>query len=72
MWLLPLLTPQQVGSTRILRILQRSQLLGVAREIRELKLGTVALDGTKIHANVSCHSVLSYDRAGQIEAQLKA
>jgi hypothetical protein len=32
----------------------------------------VALDGTKIHANASRHSALSYDHAGKIEAQLKA
>jgi len=37
-----------------------------------LKLGTVALDGTKIHANASRHSALSYEHAGKIEAQLKA
>jgi hypothetical protein len=37
-----------------------------------LKLGTVALDGTKIHANASRHSALSYEHAGRIEAQLKA
>jgi hypothetical protein len=36
-----------------------------------LKLGTVALDGTKIHANASRHSALSYERAGQIEMQLR-
>ncbi len=48
------------------------QVLGVAREMGVLKLGTVALDGTKIHANASRHSALSYERAGQIEAQLKA
>ena len=39
----------------------------MAREVGVLKLGTVALDGTKIHA--SRHSALSYERAGQIEAQ---
>ena len=48
------------------------QVLGVAREMGVLKLGTVALDGTKIHANASRHSALSYDRASKIEAQLKA
>jgi len=48
------------------------QVLGVAREMGVLKLGTVALDGTKIHANASRHSALSYERAGQIEAQLQA
>ena len=37
-----------------------------------LKVGTVALDGTKIHANASKHSALSYEHAGKIEAQLKA
>ena len=37
-----------------------------------LKLGTVALDGTKIHANASRHSALSYEHATKIEAQLKA
>src|SRR5258705_11304990 len=37
-----------------------------------LKMGTVALDGTKIHANASRHSALSYEHAGKIEAQLKA
>jgi transposase len=48
------------------------QVLGVAREIGVLKLGTVALDGTKVHANASRHSALSYEHAGKIEAQLKA
>ena len=35
------------------------QVLGVAREMGMLKLGTVALDGTKIQANASRHSALS-------------
>ena len=48
------------------------QVLGVAGEMGVLKLGTVALDGTKIHANASRHSALSYEHAGKIEAQLKA
>jgi len=48
------------------------QVLRLAREIGVLKLGTVALDGTKIHANASRHSALSYEHAGKIEAQLKA
>jgi transposase len=48
------------------------QVLVLAREIGVLKLGTVALDGTKIHANASRHSALSYEHAGAIEAQLKA
>jgi transposase len=48
------------------------EVLLVAREMGLLKLGTVALDGTKIHANASRHSALSYEHAGKIEAQLKA
>src|ERR1700680_1705994 len=48
------------------------QVLVLAREIGVLKLGTVALDGTKVHANASRHSALSYEHAGTIEAQLKA
>jgi len=48
------------------------QVLGVAREMGVLKLGTVALDGTKIHANASRHSALSYEHACKIEAQLQA
>jgi transposase len=47
------------------------QMLSVAREMGVLKLGTVALDGTKIHANASRHSALSYGHATKIEAQLK-
>src|SRR5262245_15677491 len=48
------------------------QMLELAREMGMLKMGTVALDGTKIHANASKHSALSYEQAGKIEAQLKA
>ena len=48
------------------------QVLVLAREMGVRKLGTVALDGTKIHANASRHSALSYEHAGRIEAQLKA
>jgi hypothetical protein len=48
------------------------QVLEVAREMGLLTMGTVALDGTKIHANASRHSALSYEHAGRIEAQLKA
>jgi len=48
------------------------QVLMLARETGMLKLGTVALDGTKVHANASRHSALSYEHASKIEAQLKA
>ena len=49
-----------------------AQVLCVAREMGVLQLGTVALDGTKIHANASRHSALSYEHADRIEAQLQA
>jgi len=48
------------------------RVLELAHEMGLLKLGTVALDGTKIHANASRHSALSYEHASKIEAQLKA
>ncbi len=56
---------QQIGTLFV-------QVLGVAREMGAPKMGTVALDGTKIHANASRHSALSHERAGKIEAQLQA
>ena len=46
------------------------KVLLLAREMGVLKMGTVALDGTKIHANASRHSALSYEHAGKIETQL--
>ena len=48
------------------------QVLEVARENQLSRFGTVSLDGTKIHANASRHSALSYGRAEKIEAHLKA
>jgi len=48
------------------------QVLLLGREMGLLKMGTVALDGTKVHASASRHSALSYEHAGKIEAQLKA
>jgi hypothetical protein len=47
------------------------QVVDLAREMGLLKLGTVALDRTKIHANASRHSALSYKHPTKIEAQLK-
>jgi transposase len=47
------------------------QVLKLARTLGMLKLGTVALDGTKIHANASRHSALSYGHAKKLEKQLK-
>ena len=48
------------------------QVLQIARQMKLLKLGTVALDGTKLHANASRHSALSYGHAENIERQLQA
>ncbi len=48
------------------------QVLLLAREMKLLKLGRVALDGTKVKANASKHKALSYAHAQKIEAQLKA
>ena len=48
------------------------QVLELAQEMKLLKLGTVCLDGTKIHANASKHSALSHGHIERIEAQLRA
>jgi len=48
------------------------QVLELAREMKLLKLGTVCLDGTKIHANASRHSALSHGHIEKLEVQLKA
>lgn len=45
--------------------------LKLAGAMGMLKLGTVALDGTKVQANASRHSALSYGHAQKIEAQLR-
>ena len=70
---MPLLSLSK-GRRRFLEQIEKLflQVLGVAREMDLLRLGTVALDGTKIHANASRHSALSYEHAGKIEAQLQA
>lgn len=48
------------------------QVLEMASEMKLLKLGTVCLDGTKIHANASRHSALSHGHIETLETQLKA
>ena len=48
------------------------QVLLIAREMKCLKLGTIALDGTKIAASASRHAALSWKHALKIEAQLRA
>lgn len=47
------------------------QVLLIAREMNCLKLGNIALDGTKIAANASRHAALSWKHALKIEAQLR-
>ena len=47
------------------------QVLMLAREMKLLKLGHIALDGTKIDANASKHRALSWAHANKIEAQLR-
>jgi len=41
------------------------QILNVACQMGVLKLGKVSLDGTKVHANASKHSALSWEHAGR-------
>lgn len=48
------------------------QVLELAQEMKLLKLGTVCLDGTKVHANASRHSALSHGHIVQLEGKLKA
>lgn len=49
-----------------------TQILLMAREMGVLKVGRVAIDGTKLKANASKHKALSYKRANEIEQQLEA
>jgi transposase len=48
------------------------EILQIAHDIGVLKLGKVSLDGTKIHANASKHSALSFEYAVRLEEQLKS
>ncbi len=48
------------------------QVLCYAQMMGMLKLGTVSLDGTKVHANASRHSAMSYGYAKKLQAKLKA
>jgi transposase len=47
------------------------QVLVLAHEMKCLRLGNIALDGTKIAANASKHKALSWEHANKIEAQLR-
>ena len=61
---------------RAFHLLELSQLfvqvVRLAREMGLVKLGTVAIDGTKLKANASRHKAMSYERMQQAEAELKA
>jgi len=48
------------------------QVLCYAQAMGMLKLGTVSLDGTKVHANASRHRAMSYGYAKKLQAKLKA
>jgi transposase/IS5 family transposase len=47
------------------------QVLMLARELGMLKLGKIAVDGSKLKANASRHSALSWGHIKKIEAQLR-
>ena len=47
------------------------QVVHLARECGLVKLGTVAVDGTKLKANASRHKAMSYERMLKVEAELK-
>ena len=47
------------------------QVLRLCRRAGLVKLGHVALDGTKVKANASKHKAMSYDRMGKAEAELE-
>jgi transposase len=48
------------------------QVLRIALEAGAMKVGRVAVDGTKVKANASKHKAMSYDRMKEKESQLKA
>jgi len=47
------------------------QVLELARSLGVLKIGTVSVDGTHVRANASKDKNVRYDRAGELEEQLK-
>src|SRR5258708_8986800 len=48
------------------------QVLKIALEAGAIKLGRVALDGTKMKANASKHKAMSYDRMQEKDKQIRA
>ena len=49
-----------------------AQVVKLARECGLVKLGTIAVDGTKVKANASRHKAMSYERMQKSEAELKS
>ncbi|MGH6917640.1 MAG: transposase [Geminicoccaceae bacterium] len=47
------------------------QVLLLAKELKLLKLGVVSVDGSKFDANASKHRAVTYQRAGELVAQLR-
>jgi transposase len=47
------------------------QVVRLAREMGLVKLGTIAVDGTKVKANASRHKAMSYGHMLKVEAELK-
>ena len=45
--------------------------LQLAQQLRLTRLGSISVDGTKIQANASKHAAVSYERAGELVAQLE-
>jgi hypothetical protein len=48
------------------------QVLRLARELGVLRMGRVAVDGSKVNANASKHKAMSYGRLGEKQRQLRA
>ena len=48
-----------------------AQVVQIAREAGLVKLGTVAIDGSKVHANASKHRAMSYQRMQEEEKRLR-
>ena len=47
------------------------KILLLAREVKLLKVGTVSIDGTKVHASASKHAANSYGKAGELITTLE-
>ena len=47
------------------------QVVLLAKELKLLRLGTVSVDGTKLKASASKHRSVTYQRAGELAAQLE-